>query len=193
MSYFSFLPAENAVLPDLAFRWPGRYANLLRYTHKLLRGKSELSIAERELIGGYVSGLNSCNFCYSIHSTLADHYGASETLLELMLVDLERSPLDPKLKPIFRYVKKLTENPSRITSEDVDAITAEGWREKTVVDAMSIAAGFAAWNRLMDGSGIPIVPRSGRPKAITFMRTQGYMPWYMAPFFRLWGWVRNPN
>ena len=193
MAFLSFLPKENAILPDLAFRWPGRYANLLRYTHKILRGKSELSVSERELIGAYVSGLNSCNFCYSIHATLADRFGIAEEDLKQLLDDIDTAPIDERLKPIFHYVKKLTLTPARVTQEDVSKITAQGWKEKTVVDAMSIAAAFAAWNRLMDGSGIPAVPHADRVEKVHFMETKGYMPWYMAPMFRLWGWFRNPG
>ena len=192
MAFFSFLPKENAVLPDLAFRWPGRYSHLLRYTHKILRGKSSLSIAERELIGAYVSGLNACNFCYSIHSTLAERFGVDEATLKALLEDVDSSPLDARLKPIFRYVRKVTERSAQVVQEDIDAITAEGWSEKAVVDALSIAAAFAAWNRLMDGSGIPGIDLDDKLNTTPFMYSKGYMPWYMAPMFRIWGWFRNP-
>ena len=97
MAFFSFLPKENAVLPDLAFRWPGRYANLLRYTHKFLRGRSELSVSERELIGAFVSGLNACNFCYSIHSTLAERFGVPVATLKALLEEVDTAPVEDKL------------------------------------------------------------------------------------------------
>lgn len=192
MAFFSFLPKHGAVLPDLAFRWPGRYSHLLRYTHKILRGRSELKISERELISAYISGLNACNFCFTIHSCLSEQFGVSETTLNALLEDIDSSPVSDKLKPIFHYVKKVTQSPSKVEQADVDAITTAGWSEKTVVDALSIAAAFAAWNRLMDGAGIPGIQYETRIKTTRFMYTKGYMPWYMAPFFRLWGLFRNP-
>lgn len=193
MAYFSFLPKENAVLPDLFFRWPGRYRHLLRYVHKLLRGRSELTTAQKELIGAYVSGLNACNFCYSIHSTLAARFGIPETTLKALLDDVDGAPIDDKFKPIMRYVRKVTLTPAQVVQADIDAITAAGWKEKTVVDALSIASAFAAFNRLMDGAGIPGVPEDSRVNTTQFMYTKGYMPWYLAPLFTVWGWFKNPG
>lgn len=193
MAFFSFLPKENAMLPDLAFRWPRRYRHLLRYTHKILRQKSALSTSEKELIGGYVSGLNACNFCYSIHSTLADRFGIPEAKLEALLKDIGTAPIDDKLKPIFHYVRKVTLTPAKVVQADIDAITAAGWKEKTAIDALSIAAAFAAWNRLMDGTGMPAVPEKIKVETTNFMYTKGYMPWYMAPIFGLIGLFKDPD
>lgn len=193
MPHFSFLPKENAVLPDLAFRWPGRYAPMLRYTHKILRGKSALSVAERELIGAYVSLLNACNFCYSVHSALAEQFGVQPEVLEALKNDIDSAPVSDKLKPVLKYVKKVTETPSQVVKEDIDAILAAGWPEKAAVDALSIAAAFAAWNRLMDGAGIPAIPYVTRVKTTSFMRKLGYMPWFMYPMFRIWGIFKNPK
>ena len=66
----------------------------------------------KELIGGYVSGLNACQFCYSIHSTLADRFGVPEAQLKALLEDIDTAPVDEKLKPLFHYVQKVTLTPS---------------------------------------------------------------------------------
>ena len=40
----------------------------------LLRGDNSLSRGERELIATYVSSLNSCLYCQSVHGAVASHY-----------------------------------------------------------------------------------------------------------------------
>ena len=45
------------------------------------------------------------------------------------LIDLDASAVDDKLKPVLRFVKKLTETPSRMMQADVDAIFDAGWDE----------------------------------------------------------------
>lgn len=193
MPHFSFLPIKDASLPHLFFRWPGRYRHLLRYTNKVMRGRSELSVPERELMGGYVSALNACGFCYSIHSTLAERFGIPVETLDALVADIDTAPISDKLKPLFHYIKKVTETPTKVVAEDVAACTAVGWSEKAVVDALSVASMFACYNRMMDGSGIPAVAEQNRQKETGFMFKVGYMPWFMAPIFGIWGWFRNPG
>lgn len=59
-----------------------------------------------------------------------------------------------ELKPIFRYVRKLTETPSRMTQADAAAVYAAGWEEKALYDAVSVCALFNFMNRLVEGTGL---------------------------------------
>ncbi len=56
MTYLPSLPAD-AILLDVFRAYPGTSRPLLAYHQALLRGPSPLSVAERELIAAYVSGL----------------------------------------------------------------------------------------------------------------------------------------
>ena len=49
-----------------------------------LRGDSPLSVAERELIAAYVSGLNACNYCFGAHSMIAEAHGVEPALFNFM-------------------------------------------------------------------------------------------------------------
>lgn len=62
----TFLPSlpDNARLLDVFRAYPDTAFPLLDYHEALMRGPSPLSIAERELIAAYVSGLNACDYCY---------------------------------------------------------------------------------------------------------------------------------
>jgi AhpD family alkylhydroperoxidase len=42
-----------------------------------LRGPSPFTVAERELIAAYVSGLNACGYCHGIHRVTADAFGVA--------------------------------------------------------------------------------------------------------------------
>ena len=43
----------------------------------VMRGESELSIGERELIAAYTSVLNTSSYCVGMHSRIAHAYGVS--------------------------------------------------------------------------------------------------------------------
>ena len=70
MAYLPSLPAD-AVLLDVFRAYPDTARPLMDYHQALLRGPSPLSVAERELIAAYVSGLNACGYCHGVHSAAA--------------------------------------------------------------------------------------------------------------------------
>lgn len=131
---------------------------LCEYHDIILRGESPLSVAERELIAAYVSGVNACRYCFGAHTMIAAAHGVDEGLLERLLDDPESAGVDAKLLPILAYVRKLTETPSRITSADAEAVYAAGWSERALFHAVAVCALFNFMNRMVDGTGI--VPSS---------------------------------
>lgn len=60
----TFLPSlpDDARLLDVLRAYPGTAGPLLDYHEALMRGPSPLTVAERELVAAYVSGLNSCDY-----------------------------------------------------------------------------------------------------------------------------------
>ena len=71
MAHFDTLP-EHAPMPALMMRFPSKGALLNQLGDALLRGPSELSPAQRELLFAYVSGLNSCDYCHHTHTHVAE-------------------------------------------------------------------------------------------------------------------------
>ena len=82
MNSFDSLP-DDASLLHVFKRFPKGIDHLLRYHDAILRGSSELSIGERELIAAYVSSLNACDYCAGAHTVIASTYGIDEGLIDL--------------------------------------------------------------------------------------------------------------
>ena len=122
----------------------------------MMRDDAPFQPKERELIFAFGSGVNACHYCYNSHKAVAATYGVDPILLEDLLNDIDSAPCDEALKPIFRYVKKLTSTPSRIVKSDVDAILQAGWGEDAVVHAALICAFNNFMNRLVDGLGVNV-------------------------------------
>lgn len=153
MPYLPSLP-ENAALLDVFRAYPGTAAPLLDYHEALLRGPSPFTIAQRELIAAYVSGLNSCGYCHGVHATTAQAFGLAEGALSALLDDVDAATVDEPIKPVLHYVGKLTRTPSQVTEADAEAVLAAGWDEQALHDAASVCALFNLMNRLVDGLGI---------------------------------------
>lgn len=146
--------SEDATLLDLRQMYADLLEKLRPYGHRLMRGRSPLTPGERELIAAYVSGVNSCRYCYGAHSRVAQAFGTDANVLLSLLDNLEVSPVDPRLRPVLRYVRKLTQTPSRMTPDDAKAVYDAGWSDEALLHAVAICAYFNNMNRLVEGCGI---------------------------------------
>lgn len=153
MALMPSLP-ETPHLSDVFKRFPKGLAPLFALHDAFLREESELSIAERELIAAFVSGLNQCDFCTASHDLIARTYGIEEIVLVSLHEDLEAAGVEPKMKPLLAYVKKLTEVPIKLVSADAKAVYDAGWSEDALYDAVVICAMFNFMNRVVEGTGV---------------------------------------
>lgn len=153
MSYFPSLPGDSGVRHAMTLNKPAGRALLALHT-AVMRQPSDLSPGEREMIAAFVSALNSCRYCYGVHSMTAAAYGMDADLLTRMIDDVSGSGVADRLIPILDYVRKLTLSPSRIVDADAAAVFAAGWSEQALHDAINVACLFSFMNRFADGHGI---------------------------------------
>ena len=179
LSFYPSLP-DPAYLEDLFKRFPRGVAPLIAFHDAVLRNEdSALSIADRETIAALVSGLNACDFCFGAHKTMAMAFGLQETTITALVEDVDTAPVDEKLKPLLRYVRKLTLSPAKMVQADADAVFAAGWPEEALHDAVLVCALFNFMNRVLDGSGITPKPVFDQPdpEALKVRRQGTYSDW----------------
>jgi uncharacterized peroxidase-related enzyme len=164
---------EDATLSDLRHTYADLLEKLRPYGHRLMRGPSPLTPGERELIAAFVSGVNSCRFCYGAHSRVAQAFDIDQAALAALLDDIEHAAIDARLKPLLRYVRKLTATPSRMTEADAAAVYEAGWNDEALLHAIAVCAYFNNMNRLVDGAGIVGTPE-GYSMAAQRLVTHGY-------------------
>jgi uncharacterized peroxidase-related enzyme len=153
MALIPSLP-ENPHLADVFRAFPEHVRPLLAYHDALLRGESPLTVAERELIAAFVSGLNACNFCVGAHKLYARAFGIDESVIDALITDIDGADFDPKLKPILKYVAKLKDLPPKLTAADAQAVYDAGWSERALFDAIQVASLFSLMNRIIEGTGV---------------------------------------
>jgi uncharacterized peroxidase-related enzyme len=112
---------------------------LTELTEVMLRGPSDLSRGERELIAAHVSELNECKFCAGSHGAFA-----AAQLPE----DYEHTP---KMTALLDIATAVTESGRAVTSEMVAKAKENGATDIEVHDTVLIAAMFCAANRYVDG------------------------------------------
>jgi uncharacterized peroxidase-related enzyme len=153
MSNFSFLKTEDG-LSGIVQHDVERFGSIMGFVDNILRGKSELSIAERELVFAYVSASNSCSYCYGVHKAVAQKFGIDEGLLEQLVLADDLTVVDDKIMHCLKLAKKAVKEAYQIVKSDIDAMVAIGWSEKTAHDIITIAATATFCNILVDGHGV---------------------------------------
>jgi uncharacterized peroxidase-related enzyme len=165
MKIFPSLPDEPT-LGDLYKRFPYSLPPLLDYHDRLLRDPSPLTVATRELIAAFVSGLNGCIFCHGAHVQTAAAFGIEPGLFETLLENPAKAGVNENLLPLLAYVKKLTLTPSRMVTADAEAVFAAGWNEQALFDAIAVTGLYNLMNRMVDGAGIRLDPLTEAPQNI---------------------------
>jgi len=142
------LPGIRALMafsPDTATPM-GELANLL------LRTSDTLSMADRELIGTYVSYLNDCFYCQQSHGAIAVCYLDGDTeLVEQVKKDYAGADISPKLKALLTIAGSVQKGGKFVTEEQVAAAKELGATDKDIHDTVLIAAAFCMFNRYVDG------------------------------------------
>ena len=152
----SYLPSS----PDLANiaamlgKYPRRGILLFKLLEDIKSNSSPLDRSMRELIITYTSGLNQCDFCYNTHKAVSEQLGIDEKVFDQLKTDIDSAQVDERLKPVLRYVKKLTLTPDRITQADAQQIFDAGWDENVFLDVIFLCAVVNCMNRFVSGIGI---------------------------------------
>ena len=153
MSYLPSSPdLEN--IAGLLAKYPRLGILLFKVMEDIKGSFSPLGKGTRELIIAYTSDLNQSESCYKAHKSLFKELGIDESVYGQLKSDIDSANVDEKLKPILRFVKKLTLTPDGITQDDVNLIYDVGWDERALLDMVRLCAVVNCMNRFTMGVGI---------------------------------------
>lgn len=147
------------------------------WLHEVMRGPSAWSVGERELFAAFTSRKNECQFCTSGHAAVSSLALDNPDLVEAVLSDWQKAPINPQVKTTLGLLEKLTLEPERVTSADVERVRAAGVSMQAIEEAMRVCALFNIINRLADAFDFDPM-RSAEPetvaKAAKMMLKYGY-------------------
>jgi uncharacterized peroxidase-related enzyme len=135
----------------LAFR-PETAKPLNDLAEALLHAPNSLPQADREIIATYVSYLNDCYFCQTVHGFIAaacldDDYD----LVKRVKADFQAAEISDKLKALLVIAAKVQRGGKNVTTADVEAARTHGATDIEIHDTVLIAAAFCMFNRYVDG------------------------------------------
>jgi len=181
MPFFKSLPAD-AGPPAIFAKYPELYGPWAKMSESLMNGPSPLSRGERELILAYAAGVAGCRFVCVAHSEVAYALGIERGTIEHLIDDPQSVLVEPRLKPLLAFVRKLMTAPGAMSQVDADAVLEAGWDERALHDAIAITARAAFMQRLVEGHGFVPMSQELAAKRARQRVERGYVNLY--PVFR---------
>jgi uncharacterized peroxidase-related enzyme len=118
----------------------------------LLHAPNSLAPCDRELFATYVSYLNDCYFCQTVHGAIAAaHLNGDEQLVKRVKADFQHAEISDKLKALLVIASKVQRDGKLVTKSDVEEARKHGATDIEIHDAVLIAAAFCMYNRYVDG------------------------------------------
>ncbi|SRX92863.1 hypothetical protein [Amycolatopsis mediterranei S699] [Mycobacterium shimoidei] len=142
-------------------------------THEAMRGPSQWSIGDRELMAAYVSKVNQCPFCVSAHSATSTLWYGDDARVKGTLADLDTAPIDEPLRATLRMLGKLTAQQS-IDAADIRAVLAAGVSPAAVKDALAVCLAFNITDRLANALGFDIASQEAMSAGARHLLKRGY-------------------
>ena len=139
---------QGATLIDVYKRYPPLAKHVLGLAETAFTLTGEVSRAEGELLGMFVSLLNGCDYCRGVHGEAAAACGITPPSTS------EPEYGGARWRPVFHYVRTLTLAPNSVTPEHVSELLEAGWSEDAVAQFALLTCTFNTLNRLVDGLGL---------------------------------------
>ena len=151
MTYINTGITQPGIVELLFYKGPTGKA-LSKLAHTLLHGPSPLSKGERELIAGYVSRLNECEFCSDSHCASADaHFGDEGKTTSYIRTDISQAPVSEKMKALLKVAARVQAGGREVLPEHIEEARSTGASDEDIHDTVLIAAAFCMYNRYVDG------------------------------------------
>ncbi len=142
--------------------WPAPMLSADQFYRAVLHSDdSPLGLYKSEFIATYVAILAECTYAHAHHgenflNTAATREAGRDILSALERGDLASDAIDPDMRAMAIYTRKLSLNPSDMTETDIDQLRQAGLTEAQIVQTNQVAASFGYWVRMINGLGIQL-------------------------------------
>lgn len=144
-----------------------------KFTHEVMRGASDWSVGDRELMAAYVSKINQNEFCIGAHSATASLAYRDEARVAAVLTDVRTAPIAEPLRVTLRMLGQLTRE-GRVDVTVMREVLSAGVSSAQVADALAVCAVFNLINRLADAFDFTLLTRAGYEAGAKYLLKRGY-------------------
>ncbi|PGF16443.1 alkylhydroperoxidase [Natrinema sp. CBA1119] len=134
------------VFAAMAYK-PSHFRAFFDY-HDALVEDTALEREEIEMIVVAVSGVNHCYYCNVAHGALVRIYADDPTLADQLVANYRTADINDAHRTMLDVAVKLTERPTEVERDDLEALREVGFSEEALWDIASVTAFYNLSNRL---------------------------------------------
>lgn len=142
-------------------------------THEAMRGPSDWSVGDRELMAAFISQVNRSRFCVAAHTATSSQWYGDSAKVTATLADLDSAPIDEPLRATLRLLGKLTREHG-IDAEDIRTALAAGVTPQQLEDALAVCFAFDITDRLSNAFGFTVVDQQAMDAGAKHLLKRGY-------------------
>lgn len=163
-------PVVDAV--KLAFYRPDFYgAGAL--THEAMRGPSDWSVGDRELMAAFVAQTVESPFCVAAHSATSTLWFDDAAKVTATLADLDTAPIEEPLRATLRMLAKVASE-QVVDADDMRAVLAAGVTPAQVEDALAVGLAFGITARLANAFDFDLATPGAMNAGAKHLLRRGY-------------------
>lgn len=142
-------------------------------THEAMRGPSDWSVGDRELMAAFVAQSVESPFCVAAHSATASLWFKDAAKVTASLDDLDTAPIEEPLRATLRMLGKLTTKQT-IDAEDMRAVLAAGVTPAQIEDALAVGLAFGITARLANAFDFDLASPAAMSAGAKHLLRRGY-------------------
>ncbi len=127
---------------------PEHFRAFFHYYDVLMKGPSELSRAEREMIVLAVSRVNGCTYCTVAHGAALRILSKHPLLADQISANYRAADVTPRQRAMLDFAVKVTERSGEIEQADFERLREHGFTDSDIWDIGAVAAFFNLSNRM---------------------------------------------
>ena len=144
------------------------------WTQAAMRGESNWSVGERELIAAMVATWNKCSFCIDAHGSIAS-LELGDSIVKSAIANFQHADISPELQTTLVFLKKLVQSPDDLSVEDVQNVLDNKVSPHDLEDAIAIVALFSITVRCANAFNFELLDSKDSNRAAKRMLKQGYV------------------
>lgn len=143
------------------------------WTQSAMRGPSEWSVGERELMAAMVAEWNSNRFCRGAHRAVAV-LGLEPATVDSCLADYHAAAISEQLRATLTFLEAMTRHPDMLDASHVREAMASGVSREQLTDAVAVATVFNVITRYADALDFVVPSEAELARAAGMLLKRGY-------------------
>jgi alkylhydroperoxidase family enzyme len=142
-------------------------------THEAMRGTSDWSVGDRELMAAFVARTVESPFCIAAHSATSSLWFGDSAKVTATLEDLETAPIDEPLRATLRLLGKVASGQA-VDGEVMRTVLAAGVTPAQIEDALAVGLAFGITARLANAFDFDLATPGAMNAGAKHLLRRGY-------------------